>query len=731
MITKEDTLLSKHLLDKKLVKPEDLEPLVSEASKSKDTLFALLLKKQTLPEEVLLKSMAEAMRVPFMTDAQLKPEAGVVEKVPLKIAEYYKIVPLKIQKRKLTVAISAPPDLRTQDDLRAHLGFEVEYAFALEKHIVEAIKRFYGFAAGTIGDIVAADVNMPQQQASENVEKIENLEKMVGDASIVKLVNQIILEAYRKRATDIHIEPYRGKVKLRYRIDGILYNSNVQPEMARLILPILSRVKIMSNLNIVEKRLPQDGRAIVKIEDTQLDLRVSSIPTPYGESLVIRMLPMNRVFNLTQLGLSPERLAIFEELIAKPHGIILITGPTGSGKSTTLYACLNKINTDERKIITIEDPVEYEMEGVTQIQVQSVIGLDFAKGLRSILRHDPDVIMVGEVRDLETAEMAIRVALTGHLVFSTLHTNDAPSAVTRLVDIGIQPYLVASSVEAFVAQRLVRVICPSCKEEDRSPAAEEAKKLMVRELSLPAGEEKNIKVQIGRGCNQCNDTGFWGRVAIYEILVVNEAIQRLIMKRATAGEIKTAAIYQGMMTLRQDGWRKVMAGVTTPEEIIEIAQEEKRENPEPEDALPENIHAAPASVVSEGAGAAREKKGAEKRFFTRISRNVNVRYRLVRPAAAAGSKADDVPAGAEHFSVTRNVSAGGLTIVSKEAFSIGAILELKIELPEDDVPISCLAKIVREEETDGEGTFETAVCYLDLSRQDRQRLEKSVEKYKR
>ena len=731
MITKEDTLLSKHLLDKKLVKPEDLEPLVSEASKSKETLFALLLKKQTLPEEVLLKSMAEAMRVPFMTDAQLKPEAGVVEKVPLKIAEYYKIVPLKIQKRKLTVAISAPPDLRTQDDLRAHLGFEVEYAFALEKHIVEAIKRFYGFAAGTIGDIVAADVNMPQQQASENVEKIENLEKMVGDASIVKLVNQIILEAYRKRATDIHIEPYRGKVKLRYRIDGILYNSNVQPEMARLILPILSRVKIMSNLNIVEKRLPQDGRAIVKIEDTQLDLRVSSIPTPYGESLVIRMLPMNRVFNLTQLGLSPERLAIFEELIAKPHGIILITGPTGSGKSTTLYACLNKINTDERKIITIEDPVEYEMEGVTQIQVQSVIGLDFAKGLRSILRHDPDVIMVGEVRDLETAEMAIRVALTGHLVFSTLHTNDAPSAVTRLVDIGIQPYLVASSVEAFVAQRLVRVICPSCKEEDRSPAAEEAKKLMVRELSLPAGEEKNIKVQIGRGCNQCNDTGFWGRVAIYEILVVNEAIQRLIMKRATAGEIKTAAIYQGMMTLRQDGWRKVMAGVTTPEEIIEIAQEEKRENPEPEDALPENIHAAPASVVSEGAGAAREKKGAEKRFFTRISRNVNVRYRLVRPAAAAGSKADDVPAGAEHFSVTRNVSAGGLTIVSKEAFSIGAILELKIELPEDDVPISCLAKIVREEETDEEGTFETAVCYLDLSRQDRQRLEKSVEKYKR
>jgi type II secretory ATPase GspE/PulE/Tfp pilus assembly ATPase PilB-like protein len=722
MITKTDTALTKVLLDKKLVDPVALEPIAAEAVKSKDSLYAILSKRAIVGEDMLLKSLAEAMQVPLLTDAELKAEPGVTEKIPLKIAEYYKFAPIKIVKRKLTIAISQPLDLRTQDDIRAHLGFEIETVLARERDITEAVKRFYGFAAGTIGDIVASGPEMPAGAVSEPLEKLENLEKMVGDASIVKLVNQIILEAYRKRATDIHIEPYRGKVKLRYRIDGVLYNANVPAEMARLILPILSRIKIMSNLNIVEKRLPQDGRAIVKVEDTQLDLRVSSIPTPYGESVVIRMLPMNRVFKLEQLGLDADQLKIFIDLVNKPHGVIFITGPTGSGKSTTLYACLNKINTDERKIITIEDPVEYEMEGVTQIQVQQNIGLDFAKGLRSMLRHDPDVMMVGEVRDQETAESAIRSALTGHLVFSTLHTNDSASGITRLVDIGVAPYLVASSVEAFVAQRLVRVICQHCKEEDKSPGIEDIKKMIGHEMRMAPAEAQKIKILRGRGCNQCNQTGFWGRVAVYEILLSNEPIKRLIMKRSSASEIKQTAVYQGMRTLRQDGWRKVIAGVTTPDEIIEIAQEAGERGAE--DAVDES----PLSPLFdekklglEAAEKSEPRRGAEKRAFGRVDDTFNVRYRIVK--YPPGSKEE--PDGAEQFTATRNVSAGGLVFISKDPIPLGSILELKPEIPDGAPPMACLAKIVRVQEAEG-GLFEKAVCFLDLSRTDRARIEKFI-----
>src|SRR3989338_1273059 len=470
-LLRSDAALAKTIIQRGDLTEAALQAYLTEAAGSKEGLYPILLKKGALDEERLLKALAESQKLKIIELHNLKPDPAAVEKVPLKIAEYYRVAPVRFEKRKLIIAVSSPMDLRTQDDIRAHLGYEVEMVLAREKEIAEVLKRFYGFAAGTIGEIVAQQQAQGTGQAAQApveaaVEKID-VEKMAGDATIAKLVNQIILEAYRKRATDIHIEPYRGKVKLRYRIDGVLYNANVQPEINRLIMPILSRVKILSNLNIVEKRLPQDGRAIVKVEDATLDLRVSSIPTSYGESVVIRMLPMNRIFSLTQLGLAAQQLEAFERLVAKPHGVIFITGPTGSGKSTTLYACLNKINTDERKIITIEDPVEYEMEGVTQIQVQSDIGLNFARGLRSMLRHDPDVMMVGEVRDLETAEMAIRVALTGHLVFSTLHTNDAASGVTRLVDIGVEPYLVASSVEAFIAQRLIRVLCKDCKEEDK------------------------------------------------------------------------------------------------------------------------------------------------------------------------------------------------------------------------------------------------------------------------
>ncbi len=721
MLSKTDTLFSKALVDKGVVSAQEMQPFLDEASRSKENLLSVLLKKSGVSEETLLKSISESLHIPFVEQNQLVPEPAAVEKVPLKIAEYYKIVPLRIEKKKLTVAVSGPLDLRTQDDIRAHLGFEVEMMLARQRDVAEALKKAYGFAAGAIGEMVerqaavAAD-KAPQPQTMDKIEAIDNLEKMAGDASIAKLVNQIIVEAYHKRATDIHIEPYRGKVKLRYRIDGVLYNANVPGEISRLILPILSRVKIMSNLNIVEKRLPQDGRAIVKVEDTQLDLRVSSIPTPYGESVVIRMLPMNRVFDLKKLGLSPKQLQIFENLIDKPHGIIFITGPTGSGKSTTLYACLHHINTDERKIITIEDPVEYEMEGVTQIQVAGNIGLDFARGLRSMLRHDPDVMMVGEVRDLETAEMAIRVALTGHLVFTTLHTNDAASGITRLVDIGIQPYLVSSSVDAFIAQRLIRTICTHCKEEDKT-FPPEIKERIAKEMKMAV---KDVKIYHGKGCNECNFTGFWGRLAIYEILLLTENIKQMIMKRLPAGEIKREALAHGMKTLRQDGWQKVIQGLTTPGEVFEATPSDT--GLEADEA--EEVEFVEAVKAAEIPARAPLEKLADRRQFARLSANVGVSYRVVKDAFTDETD-DEAP---EQGAVTKDISAGGLAFFLKEKIAEGSILELRIDLPAQKEALKCLARVMRCTPIDGTPFFETGVCFLDLSGRDRQALDKFVEK---
>ncbi len=720
MLSKTDTLFSKTLMDKGLISSQALQPYLDEASKSKENLLTLLLKKGVLSEEDLLRNISESLKIPFAEQYQLHSDPAVIEKVPLKIAEYYKIVPLKLDKKKLTVAVSSPLDLRMQDDIRAHLGYEVEMVLARQRDVVEALKKAYGFAAGTIGEMVEKQTvpsseKLPAQESPDKIESIDGAEKTAGDATIAKLVNQIIVEAYHKRATDIHIEPYRGKVKLRYRIDGVLYNANVPAEIGRFILPILSRVKIMSNLNIVEKRLPQDGRAIVKIEDTQLDLRVSSIPTPYGESVVIRLLPMNRVFDMKKLGLNPKQLQIFETLVNKPHGVIFITGPTGSGKSTTLYACLNNINTEERKIITIEDPVEYEMDGVTQIQVASNIGLDFARGLRSMLRHDPDVMMVGEVRDLETAEMAIRVALTGHLVFSTLHTNDAASGITRLVDIGIQPYLVASSVDAFIAQRLIRVICAHCKEEDKT-FPNEIKQRIAKEMKMPV---KDVKIYHGKGCNECNFTGFWGRLAIYEILLVSESIKQMVMKRQPAGDIKREAMAQGMRTLRQDGWQKVVLGLTTPSEVFEATPSdvEVEENEEFIPAVkPKEVPVRESAVLE---------KSIDRRIFVRLLANVNIAYRLIKDSNNPDQIEDSAP---ETVAVTKDISAGGLAFYLKEEISEGSILELKIDLPNQEQSIRCLSKVMRDQSVDGTPFYEMAVCFLDLSVRDRQFLDKYVEK---
>jgi type II secretory ATPase GspE/PulE/Tfp pilus assembly ATPase PilB-like protein len=400
----------------------------------------------------------------------------------------------------------------------------------------------------------------------------EDKEITEGDqeASVIKFVNQIVWEAFRNRATDIHFEPAEDELRIRNRIDGILHQIPMPPQLKRYQAAIISRIKVMSGMNIAEKRLPQDGRINVRIKGEEIDIRVSTVPTVYGESVSLRLLTRGKIFlSLDKLGFSPDEESAIREIIVKPHGILLVTGPTGSGKSTSLYAFLSTINSVQKRIITIEEPVEYELKGINQIAVRSDIGLTFAMGLRHILRQDPNVIMVGEIRDLETAEIAIRAALTGHLVFSTLHTNDAPSAFTRLIDMGIEPFLVASSVEAVMAQRLVRTICPSCK------AAQKVDANYLRRIGFPEQEIATAQFWHGAGCEECRQLGYQGRTGIYEILLVSEAVRPLIMNRAPASTIASEAIKGGMRSLRVDGWRKVRAAVTTIEEVLRVTQTEE------------------------------------------------------------------------------------------------------------------------------------------------------------
>ncbi|MDB4349906.1 ATPase, T2SS/T4P/T4SS family, partial [Omnitrophica bacterium] len=428
------------------------------------------------------------------------------------------------------------------------------------------------------------------------------------------------------------------------------------------------------------------------------------------ESVVMRILPTERLIDMKKLGLSKVDLEIFDELIQRPHGIIFATGPTGSGKTTTLYACLNKINTKERKIITIEDPIEYEMSGIIQMQVMPGIGLDFAKGLRSILRHDPDVIMIGEVRDLETAEIAIRVALTGHLIFSTLHTNDAASGITRLVDIGLEPYLVASSIEAFIAQRLIRVICSECKEEDKE-APEELRELITKDLSL---KSKRFKIFKGKGCSTCNFTGFLGRTAIYEVLLVSEKIKDMIIKKTPSSQVKRVAMSAGMRTLRQDGWQKVISGITTPEEVMQVTSaEEEATGLEKEKQIP---------MYSEIVEEEPKFSGKDKRIFERVDKKINLRYNIYVLKEELFEGGPQL----ERFSVTKNISAGGLLFISNIPLPVGSILEVKLELPDAEPPMQCLARVVRTQEEEPDKSYGIGLYFLDITSANRARIKKYI-----
>jgi len=561
MATQTPNKLGQRLLKQGLVTEEQLVEAMQLQAVSKRFLGDIILERGWASPDQLLRVLSEQYRMPFarLTDEQAI-ERRAVDALPLKLALHYKVMPLRVHHSTLTVAVSNPQDVRVADELRAalHERYTIEPVLATETDIGSAIKKYYGVGAETISQLVKekAQGGSLRFDVSEQV-VVEDIEQLAGDASVVKLVNQLMLEAHHRRATDIHIEPYRDNVRLRYRIDGVLRNVDVPPTIRQLFPAILSRVKVLSGLNIVERRLPQDGRASVKVGEEKLDLRVSILPTPSGESAVVRILPNRMLLELKDLGFRQEDLDFLVRLVAKPHGLLFITGPTGSGKTTSLYAMLKTINTAERKIITIEDPVEYEMEGVTQVQINPGIGLTFAQGLRSMLRHDPDVMMVGEVRDLETAELGVRISLTGHLVLSTLHTNDAASGITRLLDMGVDPYLIASSVECFVAQRLVRLLCPHCKVEVKAQRPELTRSYQPR------------------GCDRCQRTGFFGRAAIYELLPVTEPIRELIMAKASADAIWRKAIEGGMRTMQEDGWSKVQNGQTTVDEVLRVTQEDE------------------------------------------------------------------------------------------------------------------------------------------------------------
>lgn len=710
MPKKTDLFLADTLIEKGLIAKDGLEPILKELDASGLSLQQALVKHNLFLEKDILNILAEKLKIPCLDLRNLSVDKEALNKVPVKIAMYYRFVPIGIKDKTLTIATDTPLDIKTQDEIRTQLGFDIEAVLACSTDIREGLKKYYGLAADTLGKITSSG-NLSSTRPEElTLESVEDIERMAEDASVVKLVNQIILEGYRKRATDIHIEPYREGLALRYRVDGLLYDAKVAPEIKNFLNAIISRIKIMSNLNIVERRLPQDGRAIVRVQEQVLDLRISTLPTPFGESMVIRILPTQMLFSLEKLGLSKRDLQVFEGFIQKPHGIVFVTGPTGSGKTTTLYACLSRINTKDRKIITLEDPIEYEMAGITQIQVMPEIGLDFARGLRSVLRHDPDVIMVGEVRDLETAEIAIRVALTGHLVFSTLHTNDASSGITRLLDIGVEPYLLVSSVEAFIAQRLIRVICPECKYEDKA-APWELKNLIAGDLGLKAAD---VGIFRGKGCPNCNFTGFFGRTAMYEILIVDEEIEDLILKKASCEQIKKIAVSKGMRTLRQDGWQKITKGITTPEEVMKVTSQEEHLG-----AL-EKSTPIPASELTRDNSPS---LNPEERRYLRLNSKINLSYKALK------SKADLSKRGfqPEQFSVTKNISAGGLLFYNDELLPLGTILGLKLELPDGSAPIECLARIMRIDKRQEEGGYDIAVCFLDLANAERRRLDKYVE----
>ena len=550
-----------------LIPENQVESLLSTQLEMGGSITATVVSLGFATEEQFLERLAESMSIPFLRMKNVEIEPEILEKLPTKAVFQYNVVPLSIERGALRVATNDPFHPGLSDALRLVSNLRIQLALSPAEDIANAAKTYYGVGADTVERMIQDDrieVTPEQDEDDRDIGEVDQ------EASVVKFVNQIIWEAYQDRATDIHLEPMEQDLRIRYRIDGVLHQTPVPPQLKRFQSAIISRIKVMSHMDIAEKRLPQDGRISLRIRGEEIDVRVSTMPTVYGESVSLRLLMRNSgLLGLDKLGLAESDVEILSRLIHRPHGILLVTGPTGSGKSTSLYTWLHTINSTDKRILTLEDPIEYEMPGVNQIHVRPEIGLTFAVGLRHILRQDPDVIMVGEVRDAETAENAIRAALTGHLVFSTLHTNDAAGAVTRLLDMGIEPFLVASSVDGLVAQRLVRRLCHACKKSvDLSEDYLAATGFPVNRLSEGTIYEPH-------GCDDCRGTGFRGRTGIYEIIEVDEAIRSLVVQRRSSSEIKQQALRNGMKTLRDDGWSKVLEGVTTIEEVLRVSEDER------------------------------------------------------------------------------------------------------------------------------------------------------------
>ncbi len=536
------------LLQDGVLSAAELAAAQKEAEHAFQPLVRVLLADSRVSDAAVLRAYGQAFGMAYVELRQQEIAPAVLRRVRAKQAEHYRVMPIADTGQRITIAVSDPVDLQVVEDIETAFGVQVERVLATRADIHEALQRYYGVGADTVEQILADRVEEVHPEREE--EEALDVDSQTMDASVVRLVNQLLSDAIRDRATDLHFERHRRGVVVRRRIDGVLYDTSTAERMQSLYASIVSRIKLMAGLNIVERRLPQDGRARVTIKHRSFDLRVSIVPSMHGEDVVVRILPSTMLYNLEELGFSVEHVARLQSLIEAPHGILFVTGPTGSGKSTTLYACLSRLNTRERKIITIEDPVEYELPGITQTQMNPEIGLTFATALRSMLRHDPDVMMVGEVRDRETAEIAVQTAMTGHLVLSTLHTNDAAGGAARLIDMGIDPYLITSTVQAFMAQRLVRTICENCRE-------------------TVTREDGRIRYE-GKGCQACNQSGYRGRVAICEFLPLEGRLRDMILARASAHDIRQAASEMGLATLREDGMRKVESGLTTEEELLRV-----------------------------------------------------------------------------------------------------------------------------------------------------------------
>ncbi len=533
-----------------------------------------------LAEEELLRFLASEFQCPYVELEKCSFSKTFLAQFPARVLLDKHVIPLEASNGDLLAVTSDPFDTSAIDELRLATGRDFQIALSPLADIDRCIKQYLGVGADTVQSMISEAGENGLQVIETDADEDMNLTEAAEGASIVRFVNQILTEAIELRATDVHIEPFENTLRVRYRIDGVLQEASVASEVKQFQAAIVSRLKILSKLDIAEKRVPQDGRIKIRIADHEIDVRVSVIPMLYGEAVVLRLLDRSSVLlGLDKLGMSEQDLALTKMILERPHGIILVTGPTGSGKTTSLYAALAQINDVQRKIITIEDPIEYQLHGINQIQISRKAGLTFASGLRSILRHDPDVVLVGEIRDAETADIAIQASLTGHLVFSTLHTNDAPTALTRLVDMGIEPYLVASSLEAIIAQRLVRVVCPHCKEQLSTSE--------VKPLRQRFGDVLPSSLYKGRGCTHCKETGYRGRIGIFEMMVVTDDVRSLIVENASARDLRRAAAKHGTTSLREDGFRHLREGRTTIEEILRVTKDDTFDEKSLSDAVPE------------------------------------------------------------------------------------------------------------------------------------------------